>query len=269
LQNEHEWAIVHGNTYNGENKGMLPKLLTGLSALFVSVALSAPSISATIPNPTFSVNADSNGYNPGVPGNSGSGPTPQSVTYSYQNATVSGSASANASSNYVTETSAGESVGYASESYSFEILGPNIISNIPVTATGVLDASSPGTEVPFASANASVNLPTQPNSISTQNGIVDFRQSLSLTSNTLYSVSLQAYSYSFGAPGTASVDPYFQIDPAFLTSNPGYALDFSPGITNAPVSTVPLPATLPMFASALLLLVGISRKKSRRSGHEA
>src|SRR5580693_2831638 len=53
------------------------------------------------------------------------------------------------------------------------------------------------------------------------------------------SVSDQLFRYSFDS---AMVDPSFMIDPAFLTENPSFSLQFSPGVGNSPPSGVPEPA---------------------------
>jgi hypothetical protein len=81
-------------------------------------------------------------------------------------------------------------------------------------------------------------------------------------------VEMQASASSCAAGGIANAvaDPYFQIDPAFLAANPGYSLEFSPGITNQPVSAVPLPASFPLFLTGLLGLMGFAAVKRVRQG---
>ena len=47
---------------------------------------------------------------------------------------------------------------------------------------------------------------------------------------------------------SASVDPIFEINPAFLAAHPGYSLEFSAGIASPPVSsTIPEPSTWAML----------------------
>ena len=57
----------------------------------------------------------------------------------------------------------------------------------------------------------------------------------------------------------AVADPYIRIDPAFLAQYPGFSLEFSPGVTNAP--TVPLPSAAWLFGSGLLGLTGVIRRR--------
>jgi hypothetical protein len=65
---------------------------------------------------------------------------------------------------------------------------------------------------------------------------------------------------------SASIDPYIAIDPTFLSNNPGFSLEFSPGIVNAPVG-VPGPtvgAGASSFALAALFLSWLVRRR----GHQ-
>jgi hypothetical protein len=63
---------------------------------------------------------------------------------------------------------------------------------------------------------------------------------------------------------TATVDPVFSIDPSFLAENPGYSLQFSPGIGNGLVSLVPEPDTWVLMLFGLGGL-GAALRGSRRS----
>jgi hypothetical protein len=82
----------------------------------------------------------------------------------------------------------------------------------------------------------------------------------------MYEVELAASAYSPGSVSLAQslADPLFQIDAGFLADNPGYSLEFSPGVENAELSSVPLPAALPLLGSAVLGLAGFGARKSRR-----
>jgi hypothetical protein len=97
-----------------------------------------------------------------------------------------------------------------------------------------------------------------------------FSDNVSLVSNQIYTVRLDAAAFSFdhlalgGASATATADPYFQIDPAFLAANPGYSLEFSPGIDNVPISATPLPPALPLFASGVIALAGFAWRRKVR-----
>jgi len=65
-----------------------------------------------------------------------------------------------------------------------------------------------------------------------------------------------------GGPGgsaSAYIDPYFQIDPAFLAQKPGYSLNFSAGVVNA-ASVLEPAAWLMACCGVVLLGVGRSRR---------
>jgi hypothetical protein len=76
----------------------------------------------------------------------------------------------------------------------------------------------------------------------------------------LYQIALNASAAGGnGSSASASVDPYFQIDPVFLALNPGYSLDFSAGVVNA-ATTVPEPAAW-LMACCGAALVGVMRRR--------
>jgi hypothetical protein len=66
-----------------------------------------------------------------------------------------------------------------------------------------------------------------------------------------------------GGTFMASVDPTITIDPSFLAANPGFTLEFSSNVTQNPVSAVPLPAALPLFAAGLGAFGLMGRRKWR------
>jgi hypothetical protein len=169
--------------------------------------------------------------------------------------------------------------------YQFEIVGsPGIV---PVSVAGILrsNISSPNpiVSLPPASryygfSDAFVLIPSPGSSLNTKTGSLfydqvesclnpamcpytsdatNFRQAFSLNANTPYFIYIGAetdvgyvedYKYS------AMADPFVQIDPSFLDTNPGYSLEFSAGVDNVPLSETPLPPALPMFSAALLAL---------------
>jgi len=66
-----------------------------------------------------------------------------------------------------------------------------------------------------------------------------------------------------GGAESVTVDPIFTIAPAFLAANPGYTLEFSPGIGNT--ATAPEPSTLSLLLGSVLVAAGIAgRRRLRR-----
>ena len=59
------------------------------------------------------------------------------------------------------------------------------------------------------------------------------------------------------ALASAEIDPYFQIDPAWAATHPGYSLVFDAGVENAP-------AIVPEPAAALLMISGVIALAVRR-----
>ena len=86
------------------------------------------------------------------------------------------------------------------------------------------------------------------------------------TGNSSGQVSIQTQTRALGIVSAVSgfIDPYFFIDSAYLDENPNTSLSFTPGVGNAPslVSAVPVPAALPLMASALGVF-GIARRRNK------
>lgn len=63
---------------------------------------------------------------------------------------------------------------------------------------------------------------------------------------------------------SAFIDPYFFIDSDYLDQNPDASISFTQGVGNAPsnISAVPVPAALPLMASALGIF-GIARRRNK------
>lgn len=84
---------------------------------------------------------------------------------------------------------------------------------------------------------------------------VSINQPLSVSANQPIEVQEEADALTDGTyTAQSSIDPFISIDPSFLTDNPGYALAFSDGIDNSPLSPTPLPPAAAMFATALAAL---------------
>jgi hypothetical protein len=80
-------------------------------------------------------------------------------------------------------------------------------------------------------------------------GVLTIDDTYTFNANVLYTVLMDAgVTASYGNRATAWIDPYFSDIPD------GYTLEMSSGIGNAlgsPPTTTPIPATLPLFTSAL------------------
>lgn len=88
----------------------------------------------------------------------------------------------------------------------------------------------------------------------------------SIIASSFNRIDLYASAVAYGGIGGASafIDPYIQIDPSFADAAK-YHIELSAGIGNfGPLSTVPLPASLPMFGAGLLGLgaLGFRRRRS-------
>ncbi len=94
--------------------------------------------------------------------------------------------------------------------------------------------------------------------------LLSLNQSFMLQANALYRVIMntQAISQGSGGAGNAFLDPFF-------SAPGGYAVLTSAGIGNAsPVATTPIPAALPLFASALAAL-GLLRRRKQEAAARA
>ncbi len=61
---------------------------------------------------------------------------------------------------------------------------------------------------------------------------------------------------------SAEIDPYFQIDPTWATTHPGYSLVFDPGVGNAAPIGVPEPSAALLLVSGLVTLMVRVRRRS-------
>ena len=86
------------------------------------------------------------------------------------------------------------------------------------------------------------------------------------TNNVTLSAQIELSSL-FRSSASALVDPFFQIDPAFLSTHPGYSIVVSDGVPNNPPdgsSTVPEPSTVWPLGFGMLAVGGLARKNVNR-----
>lgn len=149
--------------------------------------------------------------------------------------------------------------------YSFSVMGPaNLVVPVSIRAAGTLNADG--------AAQAAYSLTVQNETLvnascyfgSPQScGPKQFSFSRSFTANQIYGVNMMALESNFlgSGSGTAFLDPYFAIDPAFPNAA-DYAIVFSAGVGNS-ASLVPEPSMLAMWVLGMCLLASKPRRKTR------
>jgi hypothetical protein len=154
--------------------------------------------------------------------------------------------------------------------YFFEVVGPGApLTQVPI------DISAKGTTLGRAFAMLNIACvgcaygstfaagPTGDWTVNSQ-----FQASLGV----VYDVNLAAQVFPLSGDGqavtdqaTATVDPYFAIDPS--AANAGYSLAFSPGVSNSPTSAVPEPPTWAFLLFGLASL-GVGARRLKRPALE-
>ena len=172
--------------------------------------------------------------------------------------------------------------------YYVSVNGPDLTLDIPVAFSARLWASVPGNADINAVETAIADFTIQEYSgipdvntylgapihrtVAAQNrytgsgetGYLGLVDGLSVRSGTYLGVILAAaVQVQGGGSASAWVDPYFYIDPSFLSQHPGYALNFSPFVGNDPSPpAVPEPSTWAMLFGGFGL-VGFAMRRAR------
>jgi hypothetical protein len=167
--------------------------------------------------------------------------------------------------------------------YEIQIAGPENI-DVPVEVSGLVAAGGIFTDgSSSASAYVEISLPgvlwSQIASDETGGSGSPshyFRETLNIRANQALIVALGAttsiwdYNGLYGEVGSAYADPFFQIDPAFLTTNPGYSVELSAGAFNVPVTATPEPTTGAAVCAGVLLALPLLRSRAAKSrGNDA
>ncbi len=187
--------------------------------------------------------------------------TQDSYSQSDGTASVSASYSLSPSPNlFATGTASGDANAQAFLDYQYFIglTGPS--GTVPLT----VNTAGSATGAAFAFVGI-YNFATSANVYSAfaQDGSFNRSDVISITEGVVYEVAVEVQVFANKFPsaplsGTASVDPYFQFPV-------GYDLIISSGVGNAPVSTTPLPAALPLFAGGLGALGLLSWRRKRKA----
>jgi hypothetical protein len=239
----------------------------------------AATISTFIPPADARVSYDVFGFDGTVsnaqsnpPGSAGA--AVQYISYNAQTAALVGGYPAGGVTAFALNNFANIAQASSSLTYYFTIQGPSSIS-VPVSITGKLLWQTNWSYenqnyLQVATARLSIDGNTASIghclgldvSCASKAGVLSFSETSSFLTNTPIEVSLAASAVAFG-PGSiasATADPVFTIDPAFLSANPGYNIVLSDGVGNSLLVT-PLPSSLPMFASGLIGLVALGRRR--------
>jgi hypothetical protein len=200
--------------------------------------------------------------------------TAGNLNYSSNGVRGSTSNNYNVPSLYATATLPGSGGGFSSYNanvesgldYVVEFTGPSSTVSVNVQASGQVTS-------PYAfngAADASLRIDGQTNLLNLfactnacgKGTSFSFNGPIRFNTNQLYFVQMSTIismnsSYTPGFTDTAYVDPYF-------TAPVGYSILTSQGVGNSPAAT-PLPAALPLFASALGVMGFLAKRRKRKT----
>jgi hypothetical protein len=174
---------------------------------------------------------------------------------------------------------AGGNQGVGTIAYDFAVVGPQDGLTVPLWVTFALNVAASGTlqGTPESGASAALSISTLGESLLFRVGAGEFALSPART-NLSSTVPFTMVSGQLGfvveqtvvgagpqldAEASAFMDPFIFIDAGFLSANPGFSVIVSEGIDNAPraVGGVPEPATLAPVGLALVVAMGLSRRR--------
>jgi hypothetical protein len=192
--------------------------------------------------------------------------------------TLSGSASSNATleagnpnSMSVSASSTSEGVGAtatASVGGSFVISGTRgDLIPIVVLATGSGSGTGGDPEYPTG-GGATFSIGSNDNCFFGDcldaSGTFSIDQTVMIEANFVYGVGASASATAVDGTGEASVDPFIEIEPAFLAAHPGLSIEFSPGYITSAGSATPEPSTWAMALTGFAGLGWLARMRRRK-----
>ena len=266
-------------------------ILGGTIALTVPVAAQAATV---VPPAAYGVYIGGIGESPGPVGTTSATPVSTSYVFAPYGAPYRSFSATTASLPNATSTVSLQDSGYstpydfatgASINYYFAVTGPSDVP-VPIIYNGNISISgnAPNDAPVGVSARDGIFGYSDPTGVSNlcgtflvcslsgfSAGSYPIDESLTIPTNTTEEVYVLAYMFETGYLGsglpafneTLTVDPFIQIDPTWLSSNPGYSLEFSSGVGNSPLSAAPEPATWAMMLVGLGG-IGAAMRSSRR-----